>query len=132
MAYAITTLTLSAELAFGFDFFWIRFFFVSDHADTIAAFVEFNYIHIRAHKQYSPAAGLIEIFAAPWVWNGTWVKALAFVGHRNLDLVGAYRILDSNLFLRVHFIAVLDSIDESLFQRQMDGEDIVLTEIVGF
>ncbi len=132
MAYAITTLTLSAELALGFDFFWTRSFFVSDHSDTIAAFVELNYIHIRAHKQYSPAADLIEIFAVPWVWNDIGVKAPPFIGHRNLDLVGAHRILDFNFSLWVHFIAVIDSIDESLFQRQMDGEDIVLTEIVGF
>jgi len=121
---------LSADFAFGFDFF-TRPFLVSDQVDTIAAIVEFNYVHIRAYKQQSPSACFIEIFATPRVRNNIGVEALTFVGHRNLDPPFIHKIIDFNLFLRVHFIAVPDGIDERLFHRQMDGEDVVLTKIVG-
>ena len=79
-------------------FLKIGFFFISDHRNSVALWVEFDHVHVRVHKEQAPASGLKKVFAEPRVIDGLRLKARTLVCYGNFDLIGIYGVFDFNFF----------------------------------
>jgi hypothetical protein len=58
------------------------------------------------------------------------IETLALVRNDDPNQVGRHAADHANLFSRVQVIAMLDRVDQCLFQRQMDAEDVMLGPVV--
>ena len=83
-----------------------------------------------AHEHQAAAAGALDVLEGGGVGHVAGVEAVALVGDVDLEVLGANHGDDGHLFIAVHLVAVLDGIDQGLFQGQADAEDFFFAGVV--
>ena len=96
------------------------------HGDDVAAAVVLDLGHEVAHEQQAAAAGALEVLGGGRVGHVLGVEARPLVGDADVEPLGSDRVRDEDALVRVHLVAVLDGVDEGLFEGELDGEDVVL------
>ena len=84
-----------------------------------------------AHEHQAAAAGALDVLEGGGVGHVAGVEAVALVGDVDLEVLGANHGDDGHLFIAVHLVAVLDGVDERLFEGQADAEDVLVADVVG-
>src|SRR5690242_7639858 len=95
-----------------------------DHNEAAPAAVPTDLRHIRLDQEDPPAAAFFEVLRQGRIGNGRAIKAGTFVLDADLDLIGADAGFNANFLSRIKTVAVLERIDQSLFQSQVDGKEI--------
>src|SRR5262245_55068337 len=84
-----------------------------------------------AHEQQPPATGAFQIFDGNRIGDVCRVKAGPLVSNTNLKPFGDNPEGNADLLGTVHLVAMLDGIDESFFQGQLDAEQVPFGKLVG-
>lgn len=96
------------------------------HGEVIAGRVVFDLSHVVAHQKQAAAAGAFEIFRGEAIGDLAGIKAATFIGDADLAALGVYLVVNENLLGGVHLVAMLDGIDERLFQGKANAEDFAI------
>jgi hypothetical protein len=101
--------------------------------NTITGLVVFYAVHIGLNQQHPPAAGLVNILAAARVGEVLRFETNPLVRNPDLNFFRTKTIFYNNIFLRVLLVAMLDSINESLFHSKMNGKPVIpgITQSIG-
>ena len=102
----------------------IRSLFVEEN--VVATVVELDTVHETSHEEHPSAVGCQSVFRVGRVGEGAYVEALAFVGDFDIHAIFGKAAFDVDRFGKVHFVAMLDRVDQRLFQGKVDAEDVVL------
>ena len=90
----------------------------------VAAVVEFDAGHERAHEHDAATAGAFKMGGVGGVGERVGIEAGAFIGDFDADSVGRKATRESDVFGFVHGVAVKDGVDQGLVDGEMDAEDI--------
>src|SRR5262245_19182484 len=96
------------------------------HHHALTAIQIFYPRHVVSHQHDPSAARAVKVFFGGAIRNVGGIEAGSFVYHLNKKVVGAQLAGDVNLFAMVGGVAVPDGIDQSLLNRQMDSENLLL------
>ena len=91
--------------------------------DAIAAFVVLDHAQKGPHQHDAAAAGFFEVFVLGGVGHVLQAETGALVFDHDADFVVGDLAGDKDLFARVEAVAVLDGVDQGLFEGQADAED---------
>ena len=81
-----------------------------------------------AHQHQAAAAGALEVLDRGRVGHVGRVEAGALVGDLDGEAVGLHLVGDLDRLVAVVLVAVLDRVDEGLFEGELDGEDFAVVE----
>ena len=79
-----------------------------------------------AHEEQAAAAGALDILDGHRIGHVFRVEAAAFVGDADVEALAREHVVDMHLLGAVHPVAVLDGVDQRLFQGKFDAEDLTL------
>jgi hypothetical protein len=80
-------------------------------------------VHVRLHQQDAAAVEALEVFVEGRVGDRSAVEAGAFILDGDLGLFGADGGLDLDGLGAVELVAVLDGVDQGLFEGELDAEE---------
>ena len=96
------------------------------HADRVALAVVLDLGHEAAHEQQAAAAGAFDVLDRGRVGHVLGVEPRPLVGDADVEPFGGDAVDDDDPLVGVHLVAVLDGVDQGLFEGQLDREDVVL------
>src|SRR5947209_8319121 len=101
---------------------------VTDHAhgQAVARRVVDDFGHVVADEEQSTATGPFQVLRGHGVGDIFRIEARAFVDDANIEALGLDAIAYPDRFVSVHLIAMLDGIDQGLFQSQLDRKHLAL------
>ena len=102
------------------------------HENGVTAWAEGNFIHVIAHQHEAAATRTLQIFHGGRVrYLGT-IKAATFVTDKDIEAFRLNVVGDVDFLGVIELVAVLDGVNEGLFQSQLDAENLAFAVGVGF
>ena len=86
--------------------------------------------HVISHEHNAPAAGPEQVFLLGAIGDAGGIEASAFVSDFQKQSLGIQFAIDMNELVLIGPITVADRIDNGLFDRQVNCEDLMLTPTV--
>ena len=100
------------------------------HLDAVAGVVVTDGRHEIAHQHDAATAWTFEVLFSGTVGNVLWLEARTFVTNLSPHPLARPSADNVNLLGFVQLIAMLDGIDNGLFQRKADTKHVVLAPLI--
>src|SRR5262249_23538077 len=102
------------------------------HENGVASRAKRDGTHVVTHQHETAATGTFQVFGGRGIGHLAGIEASALISDVNVKALRADPVSNLDAFLAIEVVAVLNGVNESLFERQADAEDLVFRVAMRF